>query len=81
MGCVRVPARFDGSALLLWGLAAIAAIGLVLWDASDAPSPSPPTPSPPAPDAGPHFYDVAEIEAIYGLSPLDAGVDAPDPIE
>jgi hypothetical protein len=76
VGCVRVPARFDGSALLLWGLAAIAAIGLVLWDASDAP-----TPSLPAPDAGPHFYDVAEIEAIYGLSPLDAGVDAPDPVE
>ncbi|MCB9600628.1 MAG: hypothetical protein H6722_07940 [Sandaracinus sp.] len=66
---MRVPARFDAPALLLWGVAALAAIGLVLWDASD-------TPPPTTPDAGPHFYDVAEIEAIYGLSPLDAGVDA-----
>ena len=57
--------------MLLWGVAAIAAVGLVLWDASDSPAPARR-----APDAGPHFYDVAEIEAIYGLPPLDAGVDA-----
>lgn len=57
--------------MLLWSLAAIAAVGLVLWDASDSP-----TPTRRSPDAGPHFYDVAEIEAIYGLPPLDAGVDA-----
>lgn len=72
---MRVPARFDGSALLLWSLAAIAAIGLVLWDASDA-TPDVAPGSRIGPDAGPHFYDVAEIEAIYGLTPLDAGVDA-----
>lgn len=67
---MRVPARFDVSALLLWVLAALGATGLALCDAADAPS------TPPRVDAGPHFYDVAEIEQIYGLPPLEGALDA-----
>ena len=64
---MRVPARFDVSAILFWAVAALAATGLALWDASEAPSP------PAEVDAGPHFYDVGEVEEIYGLPPLDGG--------
>lgn len=64
---MRVSARFDVSAVLFWAVAALAATGLALWDAADAPS------APAEVDAGPHFYDVGEIEEIYGLPPLDGG--------
>jgi hypothetical protein len=70
---VRVPARFDLRVAGFWLLAAVLASALAYWDASDLRPPER-RPSARAPhDAGPVFYDVAEIEAIYGLPPLDAG--------
>lgn len=75
---MRVPARFDLRVAGFWLLAALLGSALAYWDASDL-HPSdlrPPERRPSARDthdAGPIFYDVAEIEAIYGLPPLDAG--------
>ncbi|MEM1417832.1 MAG: hypothetical protein AAGH15_23235 [Myxococcota bacterium] len=64
---MRVPARFDGSAVVLWTLALLVATALSLYFAEP--------PAPPEPD----FVDLEVIEERYGLPPLpDAGARVED---
>ena len=78
---MRVPARLDGSALLLWIAVAVLATGLTWWDAQDSlPGFVPDDESAvvdvevrdEVPATGDVVWmDVEEVEEAYGLRPSD----------
>lgn len=74
---MRVPVRADGSALLLWVVAAVGAGGLTWWDAQDAAAPPAAAPRAPAADGDLVWMDAEDAAEVFGLGAVVADEGPP----